>query len=556
MPFHMWAPDVYDGAPTPVTGFMATGVKAAAFVALVRVLTEALPGFTDLWQPIIAVLAVRVDGRRQPGGAGAALAQADAGVQLDRPRRLPAGRRLARRPTWAAPRCCSTSSPTASRRSRRSASSPPLGRGGERDVMLDDVAGLLRVRPWGALSLAVCMLSLLGLPRHLRVHRQVVHPDRRDRPQTRCCSPVIMVLASLVSRGYYLPVIMAMYMKPERTPDAHRQVLFSRAAKAIVAVAVARDPGVRRAGPGRCVDLARRGGADTCRPRWPQRPDGGPVNVPKSIFRQYDVRGHRRHASSRPSSPARSAAPSRARPGIDCGHAPVLAVGRDNRPSGPALAAGVRQGIVDAGGTAVDVGTAAHARALLRRAGAEGRRRLPGHRLAQSARVQRLQDGARRRARCTATTSSRSGKRSSPSAGARGTGRETADGTVLPRYRDAIVGRHKLERAGERGGRLRQRRRQPHRGRDAPEARRRGDAALLRVGRHLPEPPSRPDRPREPARPAGRGAASRRRARASRSTATPTASAPWTRRARSSTATSSSCSSAATRCAASARARR
>ena len=43
VPFHMWAPDVYDGAPTPVTGFMATGVKAAAFVALVRVLVEAFP---------------------------------------------------------------------------------------------------------------------------------------------------------------------------------------------------------------------------------------------------------------------------------------------------------------------------------------------------------------------------------------------------------------------------------------------------------------------------------------------------------------------------------
>ncbi|HET6578127.1 MAG TPA: proton-conducting transporter membrane subunit, partial [Gemmatimonadales bacterium] len=40
VPFHMWAPDVYDGAPTPVTGFMATGVKAAAFAALVRVLLE------------------------------------------------------------------------------------------------------------------------------------------------------------------------------------------------------------------------------------------------------------------------------------------------------------------------------------------------------------------------------------------------------------------------------------------------------------------------------------------------------------------------------------
>ena len=54
VPFHMWAPDVYDGSPTPVTGFMATGVKAAAFVALVRVLMEAFPRPSTLWQPIVA----------------------------------------------------------------------------------------------------------------------------------------------------------------------------------------------------------------------------------------------------------------------------------------------------------------------------------------------------------------------------------------------------------------------------------------------------------------------------------------------------------------------
>ena len=58
VPFHMWAPDVYDGSPTPVTGFMATGVKAAAFAALVRVLLEAFPSATSVWQPIIAALAI------------------------------------------------------------------------------------------------------------------------------------------------------------------------------------------------------------------------------------------------------------------------------------------------------------------------------------------------------------------------------------------------------------------------------------------------------------------------------------------------------------------
>src|SRR4029450_6392506 len=46
VPFHMWAPDVYDGAPTPITGFMATGGKTAAFAALVRVLLEGCPTAT------------------------------------------------------------------------------------------------------------------------------------------------------------------------------------------------------------------------------------------------------------------------------------------------------------------------------------------------------------------------------------------------------------------------------------------------------------------------------------------------------------------------------
>src|SRR5215216_1326130 len=58
VPFHMWAPDVYDGSPTPVTGFMATGVKAAAFAALVRVLMEGFPAVQSLWQPVIAGLAI------------------------------------------------------------------------------------------------------------------------------------------------------------------------------------------------------------------------------------------------------------------------------------------------------------------------------------------------------------------------------------------------------------------------------------------------------------------------------------------------------------------
>ncbi len=57
-PFHVWAPDVYQGAPSPVTAFMASVGKAAAFGALIRVLVSGLPAFRDDWRPIIMVLAV------------------------------------------------------------------------------------------------------------------------------------------------------------------------------------------------------------------------------------------------------------------------------------------------------------------------------------------------------------------------------------------------------------------------------------------------------------------------------------------------------------------
>jgi NADH-quinone oxidoreductase subunit N len=58
VPFHVWTPDVYQGAPTPVTGFMASVGKVAAFGALLRVLVVGLPAFRDDWRPAIWVLAV------------------------------------------------------------------------------------------------------------------------------------------------------------------------------------------------------------------------------------------------------------------------------------------------------------------------------------------------------------------------------------------------------------------------------------------------------------------------------------------------------------------
>ncbi len=56
-PFHQWTPDVYEGAPTPITGFMAVATKAAAFAVFVRFFDVALAPQADEWQPALAVLA-------------------------------------------------------------------------------------------------------------------------------------------------------------------------------------------------------------------------------------------------------------------------------------------------------------------------------------------------------------------------------------------------------------------------------------------------------------------------------------------------------------------
>jgi NADH-quinone oxidoreductase subunit N len=58
VPFHMWAPDVYEGAPTPVTAFLSVGSKAASFAMLLRIFVEGLPSMSADWRLLFYVLAV------------------------------------------------------------------------------------------------------------------------------------------------------------------------------------------------------------------------------------------------------------------------------------------------------------------------------------------------------------------------------------------------------------------------------------------------------------------------------------------------------------------
>jgi NADH-quinone oxidoreductase subunit N len=58
VPFHMWAPDVYEGAPTPITAFLSVGSKAASFAMLLRIFLEGLPSVSEDWRVLFEVLAI------------------------------------------------------------------------------------------------------------------------------------------------------------------------------------------------------------------------------------------------------------------------------------------------------------------------------------------------------------------------------------------------------------------------------------------------------------------------------------------------------------------
>ena len=236
VPFHMWAPDVYDGAPTPVTGFMATGVKAAAFVALVRVLVEAFPSAEQLWQPVVFWMAIA----SMVAGNLIALAQRTLKRMLAYSSIAHAGYLLAA--VWPG--------------SRLSAGAvllylmayvvttlatfgflAALGRGGERDVTYDDIAGLATRRPWIAVGLSICMLSLLGFPGTFGfIGKWYILSAIIAEGQT--ILAIVVVLTSVISAGYYLPVIMAMYMKPAASEESHATTRLWPAAAGAVAVSV------------------------------------------------------------------------------------------------------------------------------------------------------------------------------------------------------------------------------------------------------------------------------------------------------------------------------
>lgn len=217
-PFHMWAPDVYEGAPTPITAYMAAAVKAAAFAAFMRVWLEAFSGVTSSWHGPIWWLAVAT----MVVGNLIALSQKNIKRMLAYSSIAHAGYILV---TIATSTTASTGAFMFYLIAYTLATFGAFGvivaleRDGASQLNIEDYAGLWTVRPWLASAMAVFMLALLGFPifggigffaKYWIIQSALQAPV----PQTKLA--IILVLTSVVSAGYYLYVVMVMFMRPRK----------------------------------------------------------------------------------------------------------------------------------------------------------------------------------------------------------------------------------------------------------------------------------------------------------------------------------------------------
>jgi NADH-quinone oxidoreductase subunit N len=220
VPFHMWAPDVYDGAPSAITAYMAATVKAAAFAAFVRVWLEAFPFSAGIWHPALSGLAIatmvvgnaigivqrnlkRLLAYSSIGHAGYLLVAIAAGTVQGSSAML-FYLFIYTLATFGAFAVVVT-----------------LTHERQNAVMLDELAGLWSVRPWLALSMAILMLALMGFPVFGGAGffaKWYVLQAALQAPVKQTTLAVVLVLTTVISAGYYLYVVMLMFMRP-RTED-------------------------------------------------------------------------------------------------------------------------------------------------------------------------------------------------------------------------------------------------------------------------------------------------------------------------------------------------
>lgn len=268
VPFHMWTPDAYDGAPAPVTGFMAAGVKAAAFVAFLRVFLTAFPGLYDTWGGLIVWLAAIT----MIAANLVALAQGSV-------KRMLAYSSIAHAGYLLVALAAASSLGAASflfyllvytlMTLGAFAIVLLVGREGEAYVDIDAYSGLGWRRPLLGVAMTVFLLSLAGFPftggfiAKVYVLQAAVERDL-------LVLAVLLVMASLVSYWYYLRVAWYMWFREasESAPDVSGLRVPAAMRVALVAAVV----GVLLLGvlPGAVLDMAERSAASLM---------AGPLNV-------------------------------------------------------------------------------------------------------------------------------------------------------------------------------------------------------------------------------------------------------------------------------------
>ncbi len=253
VPFHMWTPDAYQGAPTSVTAFMATGVKAAAFAAVLRVFFVAFQTLHVDWSGVLWVLALLT----MTVGNLTAIAQTDVKRMLAYSSIAHAGYILvgvvAGTPEAGAGILYYLLA-YAFMNIGAFACLIMVGRKGHENTELDAFAGLGFKFPALGLAMSLFMFSMAGIPPtagfigKFLIFKAAVH-------QGYYWLTIFGVLNSAASVYYYLRVIVTMYFKPE--PDAP-VVEALRAGPSMAVATILAGLGVLYFGivPGGLVDLA------------------------------------------------------------------------------------------------------------------------------------------------------------------------------------------------------------------------------------------------------------------------------------------------------------
>ena len=248
VPFHMWTPDVYHGAPTPLTAFMAVGAKAAGFAALLRIFLAALPVLAGNFVPVFWILSALT----MFAGNLIAIVQdnikrmlayssiAHAGYIMMAV--VPFGQALLSRDAVAS----SLFYLLAYAVTNFGVWSVviALERAEGKGLQLEDYSGLGRKYPVLAASMLVFMLSFIGVPPTIGfVGKFYLFRTVLEGGYTWLA--VIGVLTSLLSAYYYLRVVVNMYMRegdPEITPDRLVQLISVVGALAVVLLSIFATP--------------------------------------------------------------------------------------------------------------------------------------------------------------------------------------------------------------------------------------------------------------------------------------------------------------------------